>query len=184
MKVCKSMLLLLVSLFLVTGCVSTNANISAEDMAVVKSSDKKAVVKYGMSRSDAENILGKGEKTFLGFEYNDGVIVMYRDDQVVGVSLSEDSKGIYTTSNNIGIGMLEDDIKKQYGDQYMADQSNGGFLTYYYDTDGKAFLKDKSPTSITQENSQKIYVITIAFDENGYADRIMLLDHLMAVYMR
>lgn len=184
MKVYSSMLLFIVSLFLVTGCASTSANISAEDLTIIKSIDKNDFVKYGMSRSDAENILGKGEKTFLGFEYNDGVTIMYRDDQVAGIALSEDAKGIYTTSNNIGIGMLEDDIKKQYGDQYMADQSNGGFLTYYYDTENKAFLKDKSPTSITQENSQKIYVITIAFDENGYADRIMLLDHLMAVYMR
>lgn len=113
----------LLFLILLTACGSSKSGLTVDDLAIVKVDDQKAVIKYGMSRADSEKVLGKGEKMTIGdsFTYNSGVRIMYRNDKVAGISLTDESADAYETVSGLKIGMLKDEIKEVYGDQHQGD---------------------------------------------------------------
>lgn len=176
----KSLIVLL--LVVLVGCGSgAKDGISVDDLAIVKVDDENQVVKYGMSRAEAEKVLGKGEKVKNlknYFKYNSDVMIMYRNEKVVGISIGEETADSYQTSNGLKIGMLKDEIKEIYGSQHLGDNESN--LDYAYDSVNKKFL-DGSSYPDTLEENQKIYMISAMFDEDGYAYTIMLLDRQMAM---
>lgn len=170
-----------VLLLLLAGCGNSNNAITVDDLSIHKVGDSKSKVTYGMSRDDAEKVLGRGKGEGFGswFTYNSGVQIMYREDKVAGIALREESAGTYETSKGAKVGMLKDELKKIYGDNYLGDHERN--LDYAYDTVNKKFLKE-SESPKTQEENEKTYVISAVFDDNGYAQTIMLLDRRMAMY--
>ncbi|KHF33416.1 hypothetical protein CM49_04364 [Paenibacillus sp. P1XP2] len=177
MKNCALMLMVLI--VILSGCSGGgSAKLSRESIGI-KRVDEGGQVTYGMSRSDAENVLGTGEKKAFGFEYSDGVSIQYRDDKVVAVVLSEESDGIYQTIDGIKVGMLEDEIKKRYGKKYVNDSKTGS-LDYHYDTNKGQFLTREDIKN--SGDSENVFVLSVTFDDNGYAKRIMLLDQRAAKY--
>ncbi|MBO2943602.1 hypothetical protein JJQ72_06370 [Paenibacillus sp. F411] len=180
MKLRGVILLILVAMML-GGCGDSSLGLTKEDLSISKIEDSKAKIVYGMDRSDVENVLGKGEKSSFGFAYDSGVNVMYRDDIVAGISIDEDAANVFQTPD-IKIGMLKGDILKEYGEDnvlYNAPKS----LDYAYDTKEGVFLTEKSKRKENAEQMQDVYMVSVTFDDDGYAERILLLDQRMAIHM-
>lgn len=167
-------------MLIITGCGSASS-FSENDMGIRKVDDTKLKVQYDMSRSDAEKVLGVGEKTKLGFQYDSGVLIQYRDNKVAGIVLDEESTNIYETLSEVETGFLKDETMNIYGDEYV---SSGRDLTYFYDTSTNSFIGQDEIHKETEEETEEIFVITVTFDDNGYANRIMLMDQRMANYLR
>ncbi|WP_150271643.1 hypothetical protein [Paenibacillus tepidiphilus] len=181
MRKCTLTLLFLV--ILLTACGSSEGGFTTKDLAIKKVSDDKAVVRYGMSRVDAENVLGEEEGTESGYSisYSSGVSVMYREDKVAGIYLTEESEDTYETVDGLSIGMIKDEVKKIYGDNYLYDHGNN--LDYAYDSDRGQFLKE-TEWAKKFEDDTRIYLISVIFDGKGYARTIMLTDRQMALTFR
>ncbi|MGF7046443.1 hypothetical protein J2T13_000919 [Paenibacillus sp. DS2015] len=170
---------LIVFALLLSGC-GGEASFPADDMAIYKTGNKKKVVRYGMSRVEAEKVLGEEEKpSGDGYLYDSGVAIFYRDDKVAGIRLDKESKKTFQTKN-IKIGMLEDDVKKKYGNITMAVAPLS--LDYYYDTLTKKFLDDPMSLPKSQEGKENIYIISNTIDESGSVECIYLFDLKMALY--
>lgn len=160
---------------------------SQKDMAVSKSDDPDFLVHYGMKKSDVEKLLGAGKdnKNF-GTSYDFGITVMYRDDNVAAIALGEESKGIYKIVRGAEIGMTKDEIKSLYSEKYAIDEAEYN-LDYYYDSVSEKFLGKASITNSnvkSEEDFEKIYILSVVFDHEGFANRIMILDNRMAKYLR
>lgn len=171
----KGLVLLFSVILILAGC-GSKSGLSKNDIGIRKIEDPNAKVVYGMSRADAEKVLGKGEQMGIGYNYENGVRAYFREDKVVGVSLDDAANGIFETISGAEIGMLESEFKKIYGDKFVDD---GGNLGYFYNTKTESFSTKGVPKASSEEEAEQIFVIDVRFDENGYADRISLLDHLM-----
>ncbi|BBI32671.1 hypothetical protein [Cohnella abietis] len=186
----KSFLRLTVLVLLITvavGCSGGSSfkpnTFSSSDMCIVKINNKSKVC-YGDSRSQAEKVLGSGTKSPFGYEYDFGVKLAFRDDKIVFLSFDEDAKGVYRTARGAKIGMLNSDVKKLYGNKYSGE--DGIYLGYFYDSKDKKFI-DEVPPTWTDPNSDigvNTFVLQAYFDDNGYTDRIMLIDYQYAIKMQ
>lgn len=80
-------LLVVLFLFVLTACADSKDGVTTKDLAIQKVNDHKAIVEYGMSRADAEEVLGKGEDKDIANSvmYSSGVRIMYREDKVAGI---------------------------------------------------------------------------------------------------
>ncbi|AIQ45644.1 hypothetical protein R70723_06875 [Paenibacillus sp. FSL R7-0273] len=176
-------ILALLLVVVLTACGSSDAGLTTKDLAIQKVNDDKAVVKYGMSREAAEKVLGQGEKAGLGdsFSYSSGVRVMYRDDNVAGIYLTEESESAYETAGGMKVGMQSDEIRKIYGDQALSDLEKN--LDYAYDSDNKQFIQGTEWAKAFDDDT-KIYLISVLFDGEGSADTILLTDRQMAMTFR
>ncbi|MNW47390.1 hypothetical protein [Fontibacillus panacisegetis] len=179
----KSFVLLLSIIFILVGC-NSKSGLSKSDIGIKKADDNKTKVVYGMSRVDAEKILGIGEKSSFGYDYEHGVKVLYRDDKVAGVILDEETKGIYDAIGGTKIGMLKSEVTEIYGEGYLSEEAGNTNLRYYYDTVKKSFLKEEELAKDNEEDYEKVLALFIEFDDNGYVDRISLTDHRMAMFLR
>ncbi|WP_151735699.1 hypothetical protein [Paenibacillus tengchongensis] len=179
----KGTITLLFLVLLLTACGSSDGGFSTKDLAIQKVGDDQAVVRYGMSRVDAESILGEEGELESGnsFSYSSGVKVMYREDKVAGIYLTEESEGAYETAAGLSSGMNNDDVKKIYGDHYLSDLENN--LDYAYDSDSGQYLKE-TEWAKKFEDDTKIYLISVIFDGQGSARTIMLTDRQMALTFR
>ncbi|WP_223066420.1 hypothetical protein [Paenibacillus caui] len=174
--------------FIVTIILSACSNIdfkpdtfSQDDMGIVQIDSGNKVI-YGMSRTEAEDILGTGDKSALGMiDYKSGVSVFYRDDSVAGIALREHSNGHYKTTRGAEIKMLKGKIKKMYGEKHAIDQTPLN-LDYAYDSKEGKFLNKISPKS--EDDAKSTYVISAIFNSDGYAERIMILDSEFAIYLK
>lgn len=174
-------IILAVVLVLLAGCGSGDGSFSKDDLCIVKiESDQK--VCYGDSRSDAENVVGKGESNVFGwFKYADGVSLGYRDDKVVMLTLEGESQGAYKTVKGASIGDSKVDIMKIYG-EYAIELGEKN-LDYIYDSINETYL-DEGPEGVTAEEREAIYhVLSALFDSDGYASTIMILDNRMATFL-
>lgn len=177
-------LLFFVLVFLLAGCSQNEQKVelTKKDLTIEKVGESKSKVEYGMSRSDAEKVLGTGEKSTMSFfSYGSGVKIMYRDDKVAGISLDQESADAYQ-SPKIKIGMLKEDIKKTYGEENILLEAEKN-LDFAFDTKEGTFLTQDSKTKENIEDMENVYLVSVVFDDNGYAERIMLLDQRMAMYM-
>ncbi|MBY9077112.1 hypothetical protein KIH86_04105 [Paenibacillus sp. HN-1] len=172
------------------GC-SSNKAPSADDLAIDKADDvaiaiqrvddSKQVVQYGMSKEEAEKVLGQAESTNRSFmTYPDGVIIIYRNDKVCAISLREESSGVYQTENGAEVGMRKDEIIEKYGEQH-AMKSTEKNLDYGYDTGDKQYLTEWERSS--KEKMEQQYQWSFSFNDAGVADSIILSDHRAAMYM-
>lgn len=179
----RGVLLFAVLLILLSGCNQGKVvGLSKKDLSIEKIGDSKSRVEYGMSRSETEKVLGTAEgKSVIGFSYESGIAIMYRDDKVVGITIGKEAIDTYKTPK-IKIGMLKEDIKKAYGEENMLYEAEKS-INYAYDTKIGSFLTQDSKMKENIEDMENVYLISITFDDNGYAEKIMLLDQRMAMYM-
>lgn len=154
---------------------------SQDDMCIVKT-ENKAKVCYGMSRSEAERLLGTGEKGVGdSIKYDFGIRVFYRNDAVAGVILDQDSKGVFKTARGVEIGMPKDDIKKLHGATYSLEDEK--YMNYIYDIKRNEFLdttlleKKQSP-----EDMESTYILSAGSDSEGFTDIISVFDRKMGFY--
>ncbi|WP_341186322.1 hypothetical protein [Paenibacillus sp. FSL H7-0756] len=170
-------------MFVLTACADSKDGVTTKDLAIQKVNDHKAMVEYGMSRAEAEEVLGKGEDKDIAnsIMYSSGVRIMYREDKVAGITLAEESKDTYETTGGFKIGMSKDDFKQIYGDQYLTDMERN--LDYAYDSINKRYLHDKE-WAAKAEDDTKIYVISGLFNGKGEADGVVLVDKRMAITYR
>lgn len=175
--------LVMLFLFVLTACADSKDGVTTKDLAIQKVNDHKAMVEYGMSRAEAEEVLGKGEDKDIAnsIMYSSGVRIMYREDKVAGITLAEESKDTYETTGGFKIGMSKDDFKQIYGDQYLTDMERN--LDYAYDSINKRYLHDKE-WAAKAEDDTKIYVISGLFNGKGEADGVVLVDKRMAITYR
>lgn len=174
------------TLLVLTGCGSSDKMIMKNDLSFNKVGDRKAKVGYGMSRSQVEKVIGKGRTGKFRDEYPSGITIMYREDTVASIFIDENAKDIYETSGGLKIGMLESDAKKKYGDQFFADVETGAILAYAYDTSTKSFLNRESPAKKqkSEEEMEDVLMITMTFDNEGYATSILMMDQKMSKLLR
>ncbi|WP_237391736.1 hypothetical protein [Paenibacillus dendrobii] len=164
------------------GCSSgkKTENISKEDLGIIQMDSGKKIV-YGMSREEAEKILGTGEKSDMGkFKYESGVSIFYRNNSVAAMILDEESEGKYKTTHDVGIGMLKQQVIKAYGENYVPSPSEMN-LDYVYDTNMNTFINGYN--TIAAKDADRFYAISSTFDENGNLQRILLFDCLFAIFM-
>lgn len=173
---------LLILVFL-TACGASDNGLTPKDLAIQKVDNKKATVHYGMSRADAEKVLGEGEEAGLGksFSYGGGVTVMYRGDKVAGVALNEGSEKAYETVEGLRVGMSEEDTRKVYGEHYLNNAEK--FIDYAYDSSNKQFLQGTEWAKKFADDSL-IYLISVMLDGEKQVSYIMLTDRKMAMTYR
>ncbi|MHA6530436.1 hypothetical protein [Paenibacillus sp. BAC0078] len=167
----------LLFLVLLTACGSSKKGLTADDLAIVKVDNEKEIVSYGMSRANVEKVLGESEESKLKrmMFYKNGVAVMYRDNSVVAILLSEESRGIFKTLQGAEINMNKDDLKKIYGNDNAIEKKEN--LDYIYDSESKKYL---SEMTVKSEDRTKIYHVSIRFNDAGEAERISVLDNRAA----
>lgn len=96
-------------LLILAGCSSSSGVIrsaemepdtfSEQDMAIYKADNSKERISYGMSRKDAEKVLGTGNEGLPNsYTYESGVSVLYREDKAVAITLRVNTEGIYRTA--------------------------------------------------------------------------------------
>lgn len=173
----------LLFLLVLTACGDSKDEITTKQLVIQKVNDSKAKVQYGMSRAEAEEVLGKGEEKGIAnaVSYDSGVTIMYREDKVAGMTLGKESKDRYETAGGFQIGMSKDEFKQIYGDQYLKDMESN--LDYAYDSNNKRYLQENDWLAKSEDDS-KIYMIYAMFDGKGAAKGIGLADKRMTVTYR
>lgn len=134
-------------------------------------------VTLGMSKDEIESICGEAVRTDRNTTIYDGIVVTYKDDKAVSLSVSSgvfdgDSATRYKTSRGIAIGMSHTDFFKAYGSDYVqgsdsSDEELGktpSRATRYFKKDGKKY--EFLGTSLTKEQER-------AVDENYYIQDFM-----------
>lgn len=181
MKLYRILIALILSATVLVGC-STSNDFS---MGIVKTDQNKSPVKYGMGRSEVEKILGEGDDESSDGQtvyYGKSLRLWYRDDKISGIELRVNSEEAYVTTSGVKAGMVEDDIKKIYGEKFYSDMKNGGRLTYYYDTETKEIVNqeteqsNKKLTEAIREKPEGIYVLKFKFDKSGYLWEFSMTD--------
>lgn len=188
MKLYKMLIVLVLIALTLTGC-NSSEGITQKDIGIVKVGDKNAVVQYGMSRSDAEKVLGNGEivgKTLT--TYDNGVSVVYRDEKVVAIALKEGSKESYTTTSGAKIGMSEDEITKLYSEVEPLRTPQVSMNSYHYNSETGKFLTEEDLVGLSARmlppESDKLYVFFYMFDSLGKINGIQLSDGTYSLFYR
>jgi len=80
--------------------------------------------------------------------------------------------------------MSKEEIKKLYGDKHAVEQGERN-LDYFYDSVNQTFMNQLPYlANQTREDMESTYILSVIMDSAAeLADRIMLLDMRMAVYM-
>lgn len=184
----KKILVSITVLLFIIGCSNSSKAIEAispKDLCITHSISKSNIC-YGDEKSEIEKVIGQeNSNSTVSFSYyDDGVSIIYRDHKVASISLSKDSKGTYQTVIKAKIGDSKDSIKKLFGDSKAVNIGTNN-LDYFYDTELNVFLDESNHTrSQTQENMDKVLIISFTFDSDGLAERIMLIDAKMAIYLK
>lgn len=182
MKFGKILMALFLSAIVLTGC-NSSGGITKKELGVVKVDDKDAIVHYGMTRSDAEKLLGKEKNAGkVLVSYENGIDVAYREDNVVAIFLKKESEGFYTTTSGARIGMLEYEIKNIYGAKDIISLPSTYTSYYNYSTETKKFLTQEELNELSGKlkppESEKLYILNFNFslDSPGKVEKIMLSD--------
>jgi hypothetical protein len=157
------------------ACGSPNNAVASNDFCIVQAKDGKAKICYGMTRIDAEKVVGQGKKIGMLYQYDNGIGIIYNEEAIVNITMTETSKGKYMTASGGEMGMLKEKFKKAYeGKPTLIDDNKK--LSYAYSTVEKKYLEKVNYLEMTGEQKQKIYTVNITFNESGYAEGIVLSD--------
>ncbi|MFD0717274.1 hypothetical protein [Paenibacillus sp. GCM10027626] len=168
-----------------TGGTLKPNTLSVDDLCIYKDDDKKNKVCYGMSRSEAEKILGTGTKEAFGIRYDYGVKILYRVDNIAMIVLDKDSKNVYSTVRGNKIGNLKEDVLKTYGDKYpIIRETSPQSIDYIYDLENKKFLGEVSYEKIDSKKYKDHLYVSAGFNEDEYVNRIFLGDKEAIMYLR
>ncbi|MFC5532363.1 hypothetical protein [Cohnella yongneupensis] len=150
---------------------------SKADACIVKSDSHSKKVCYGDTRTKAEKVLGDGEE-FVGeyYEYENGVVIGYRKNKVVAISLREESEGEYSTARGAEAGMEEKAIKRLYGAKSVNGNTEYG-LTYYIDMDKWEPIVTERPSKADQD----ILIISTQTNDDEETDNIWIGDLAFAI---
>jgi len=154
---------------LLTGC-GEETTPSVDLMAIRKINDEKQVIQYGMSRTEAEKIVGEGTPGSYGYtKYKSGVRIGYRNDRVAALAIFSDD---YETGNGVRLGMTKEEVRKIYGHK----APDFDILSWVYDSETNSYLTDVPASAQDKEAAEKVYIFQVAFDKNGYSTSIILAD--------
>ncbi|CAH8769307.1 hypothetical protein [Paenibacillus dendritiformis] len=182
------MMLTLMVMVLLSGCGDEwkPDTMSIEDLSIVKVDDENLKVGYGMKRSDAEKVLGTGEKFTSNIDiYEHGVSVVYRvnpdsgEETVVLIGLTENSQNAYRTMRGVQVGDRTSDILALYGEKYLI--SGGLSYAYQYDLQNKKFI-DTVVTGSKEDAYEQIRTEFIV-GKDGHANKIYLFDLHAGLYL-
>ncbi|MNB94861.1 hypothetical protein D3C75_420220 [compost metagenome] len=175
-------------LLILAGCSSSSGVIrsaemepdtfSEQDMAVYKADNSKERISYGMSRKDAEKVLGTGNEGLPNsYTYESGVSVLYREDKAVAITLRVNTEGIYRTARGAHVGMTSSAIKELYGEKYAIAEGDQS-MEYYYDTKTATMLErsEVNMNSLSGEELVDIHLLSTAYNAEGKAVFVILMD--------
>jgi len=174
-------------ILVLVGCNKPNDfeldNFTMLDMCIEESAGKEKIC-YGDDRHITEETLGSGKenKLIAGFEYDNGVMVLYRDEKVVGMALQDGSQGKFKTSRGAEIGLLKEEMKELYGEKFSVDRAEYN-IDFIYQQESETFIPFRDGTQ-NEEEMTHTYLISATFNQDGHANRIMLLDRKMAMYLK
>jgi outer membrane protein assembly factor BamE (lipoprotein component of BamABCDE complex) len=177
----KGLIFLLICLIL-AACSSGKNALSREDLCIAKVGNTETKVCYGMERAAVEKILGAGKTNGGIIEYDSGVSLLYRDDKAAGISLSRGSEKRFQTVRGVEVGMEKSDIKKIYGSKTIIDGKMN--LDYMYNSLEQKFITEAEKAPPSEQTLKETNSFSVQFDENGFAERIMLLDRMMAIHLK
>ncbi|WP_339198473.1 hypothetical protein MKY95_09965 [Paenibacillus sp. FSL P4-0176] len=164
-----------VLVLLLSACGVKSNSISKVDIGVINVHTKEKV-SYGMTRSEVEKVLGKGEK--IGddtmFSYEDGLSIIYKNDQLIGIMLSNSSEGIFETVRGIKVGMLASEVLNLYGSENNI-SAESKILQFIYEANSGKFLKAYPKTS-EEIKAAQIYMYDSFIDDNQYIFSVSLVD--------
>jgi len=167
-------------LVLLAGCGSSSGAFTESDMCVEQVNDSSSKVCYGMSKSEVEKILGPGQEVHSQLsEFENGLSAMYRDDMLVAIVLKEESKGVYVTARGAGMGMSKSEIVKLYKDFSLF--WSEGSVTSAYDMVEEEFIGEDYIEN--KEQADKVLMLAVVFDSAETANRILLGDRLIMMYL-
>lgn len=172
--------LMLFLFILLAGCSqSPKDGISKDQLAVIRLDDN-AKISYGMTRDEVNEKLGvenSGDDVFTG--YDSGLSVIYREDKVVSITLSEGSEGVYETADGISVGMTEQETMDVYGDESRATQQEPeDSLSYIYDTETEEYWASHHKVEMEARNVSDLYLINSRFNQDGSILMISLGDYM------
>ncbi|MGD6940606.1 hypothetical protein ACQCT6_01035 [Cytobacillus gottheilii] len=182
----KGLMLILFILILLVGCSPSQSQdqdqkegISEDQLAVIRLDDG-AKISYGMTRDEVNEELGEDNFDEDGLTgYDSGLGVVYREDKVVSMILSEDSEGVYETADGVSLGMNEQETMEVYGDKSRATQQEpGNSLSYIYDKETKEYWSSHHEVETKSQDIKSLYLIHSRFDPNGSLYMISLGDYL------
>lgn len=186
---CFRLFLPLFALILLVACGSDFKpdTLSKKDIGIVKIDDSNASVYHGMTRAEAEKILGEGKGSPL-VAYNNGVSILYRkegnNESVAFIAL--DAEKVYKTARGIKIGDTKSDVHKAYGEKYPipTNQINRD-ISYVYDLTNKMFMGQVSiETEVKNKNELYDQIgVDFIFNDDGFVDRVMLYDRYAGMYI-
>lgn len=161
--------------------------LSKKDIGIVKIDDSNASVYHGMTRAEAEKILGEGKGSPL-VAYDNGVSILYRkegnNESIAFIALDKDADKVYQTARGIKIGALKSDVLKSYGEKYpIATHKVDRDISYVFDLNGKKFLdKDTIFEKVKDEKELHEHIgADFLFNDDGYVERIALYDRYAAM---
>lgn len=150
---------------------------SEKDFGIHKVNDENAKVHYGMTRFESEKVLGTGEETYLdSVIYENGVVVSYSNEKVVGLSLNDESRGFYRTSRGVEVGISKEKLLELFGEKY-AIETPEGTLDYMYNIEDERLLSADFLKSVDKKYEENTYLFTIFFDTDETIDSLYLIDH-------
>ena len=187
-----TLLILIPVLLVLAVCSSGNAQVykmepdtfSEQDMAIYKVDNSKERVSYGMSRKNAEKVLGTGNEGISNwYTYDSGVSVLYRHDKAVVITLERVSQGAYKTARGAEVGTNKERIKELYGEKYAIENASETmkslkYLEYYYDTETKELVKEYPSDfkSLSKKELRAKHLLSTTYDEDGKIVLIILMD--------
>lgn len=148
---------------------------STKDMCI--RSDRGSNICYGMSRQQVEKILGQGEGNTEEYYY--AGTIYYRDDKVVGISLSQ--KNGFQTPRGIHIGSTKEEAEKKYGAQHKIDAVPNGLLYSFYQSNRKPLEQLAIKKEKPDKEREGICQIWIMSDDWDRVSEIMLFDERLSM---
>lgn len=180
--------ILVLALLVACGSEFKPDTMSKKDIGIVKIDDSNASVNHGMTRAEAEKIIGEGKGSPL-VAYNNGVSILYRkegnNEAVAFIALDKDADKVYQTARGIKVGALKSDVLKSYGEKYpMPTHKVDRDISYVFDLTGKKFL-DQTTIFEKVKDEKELYEhigVDFLFNDDGFVERIALYDRHAAMY--
>lgn len=155
----------------------TIGDFTIEDLGVFDTKTGKMLY-IGMKKDEVDKILGDGveEKEFMRLTvYADNLNIKYRLDQVVAISLSEDSSR-YVTARDMGVLNSRQEFEYAYGKPSFSDDRYTDY--YLHKINDESYLKLLPKLPIDQDELTKIFIMSVSSSEEG--NRIMISDFKFA----
>ncbi|RUT46666.1 hypothetical protein EJP82_10485 [Paenibacillus anaericanus] len=155
----------------------TIGDFTIEDLGVFDTKTGKMLY-IGMKKDEVDKILGDGveEKEFMRLTvYADNINIKYRLDQVVAISLSEDSSR-YVTARNMEVLNSRQEFEYAYGKPSFSDDRYTDY--YLHKINDESYLKLLPKLPIDQDELTKTFIMSVSSSEEG--NRIMISDFKFA----